>query len=224
MTFQPPPPPPGANPPPPPPPPPGQWGPPSGGGGYPQPRAGFDPKTVNPLDWAILGLGLLTFIFSFFGYYTASVSVGGFSSSSSAGAWHASGGAFVAWLGMALAVIGAAVLALALFAPQVRLPIESRIASLGLFTVGSLLMILAIFVHPKFYDGGGLSFGHGFSFWLSLIMILAATVLSLMRVQQTGGQLPGALNNLPNIGGRGPQSGPPQAPPPPPGYGPPPGA
>jgi len=56
MTFQPPP---GDTPPPPPP---SQWGPPPGGG-----PAKFDPKTVNNLDWGILGIGALLFIFSFFG-------------------------------------------------------------------------------------------------------------------------------------------------------------
>jgi len=39
------------------------------------------------------------------------------------------------------------------------------------------------------------------------ILVLAGAVLTLMRAQQTGTQLPGALNNLPDIGSRGPQGG-----------------
>ena len=62
MTFQPPPPgPPGG--PPAPPPPPGQWGPTPAGGSRP---GAFAPKTVNPLDWALLGIGGVLFLFSFF--------------------------------------------------------------------------------------------------------------------------------------------------------------
>jgi hypothetical protein len=228
MTFQPPPPPP---PPPsgdpPPPPPPGQWGP-TPGGGYPA-RQAFDPKSVNPLDWAILGLGALILIFSFFSYYTLSAGP----ISDSTGAWHFSHGSFIAWFAMVFAVAGAVVLALELIAPEVKLPRPSRDVSAGLLGIGSVLYILAIFIHPKFFDEGGFSFGHGFSFWLSLIMSLAATVLAVMRLQQTGGTLPGPLANLPNIGQRGPRggigrtSGPGMAPPPgqapPPTYGPPPG-
>ncbi len=228
MTNQPPPPPPGN--PPPAPPPPGQYG--SPGGGYPAPRSGFDPKTVNPLDWAILGLGLLIFIFSFFDYYKASAGP----VLASSGAWHASGGAIVTWFGVFFSVLGALVLAGALFAPQMRLPVEARLASLGLFALGSLFIILGIFIHPKFFDVGGVSFGHGFSFWFSLVMILAATVLSLMRAQQVGTKLPGALGQLPDIGHYGSQAGhggpqspggygtPPPMPPQPGGYGAPPPA
>src|SRR5947208_12117487 len=109
LTLQPPPPPPGDSPPPPPPPPPpGQWGPPPGGGGS------FDPKTVNPLDWAILGAGLLIFIFSFVSYYT--FSEGGFSVSENA--WHG----FFGWFAMLLALIGSVVVAMELFVPQVKMP------------------------------------------------------------------------------------------------------
>jgi hypothetical protein len=97
-------------------------------------------------------------------------------------------------------------------------------------------VILALFVVPGNTDsvsGPGYSVdeGHGFGYWASLIVILAGLVMSLMRLQQTGGKLPGALGNIPNIGNRGPQGGmgggnmgggnAPQ--PPPPGYGPPPG-
>jgi hypothetical protein len=102
-------------------------------------------------------------------------------------------------------------------------------------------LIIAIFAHPKFYngsvDGFSAHFGHGFSFWVSLVFSLAILVLSLMRVQQSGQQLPGALGNLPNLGAYGPGGTQPPAspyaqpgqtspgytpPPPPPGYAPPP--
>src|SRR4051812_26297170 len=119
MTFQPPPPPPGGNPPPPPPP--GQWGPPPGGGN-PAPQGGFNASNVNPLDWGIIGAGALAFIFSLFRYYTVTVSFGGQSASASASAWHG----FFGWFAALLAVAGAAVVAMDLFAPQVKLPIATR--------------------------------------------------------------------------------------------------
>ena len=221
MTFQPPPPPPGGNPPPPPPPPPGQWGPPPGGGG----PHGVDPKNVNPLDWGIAGAGLLAFIFSLFNYYTISVNIEGIGGgSASANAWHG----FFGWAAALLAVAGGALVAMELFAPQMKLPVTNRVAGLGCFGVATLFVIIALFTNA--YDDHGIKgvdTGHGFGYWASLIVIVAGTVLSLMRVQQTGTKLPGALGNLPNIGAKGPQGGiggsggtPP--PPPPPGYGQPP--
>jgi hypothetical protein len=219
MTFQPPPPPPGDNPPPPPP---AQWGPPPGGG-YPAPQSGFDPKTVNPLDWGILGAGLLAFIFSFISYYT--VSLGGFSDSASA--WHG----FFGWFGTLLAMAGAIVVALELFAPQVKMPWPNRLVGLVLFALATLSTIIALFTNAYNTDGAGalgvnVDSGHGFGYWASLVVIIAGLVLSLMRLQQTGGKLPGALGNLPNIGGHGPQGGigGPGTPPAGPGYGPPPGS
>jgi hypothetical protein len=201
MTFQPPPPPPGDNPPPPPPPSPGQWGPPSG-----SPQQ-FDPKNVNPLDWTILGIGLLTFIFSFVSYYTASDS--GVTVSESA--WHG----FFGWFAMLCALAGSVLVALELFMPQMKLPWPNRLIGLLLYAVAALCVILAIFIIPSTFCyrgfcgsvGSGVDKGHGWGFWLSLILILGGLVVSLMRVQQTGTPLPGALSNLPNIGDKGPRGG-----------------
>lgn len=207
MTFQPPPPPPGGSPPPPPA---GQWGPPGSGA-----PASFDPKSVNPLDWAIVGAGVLAFIFSFVDFYDgADVSSGVQSATVNSGAlsaWHdVIGGGFFAWFAMLFAVLGAAAVAVALFAPQVRLPVSNRLAGLALFSVAALFEIIAIFVTPG--DSGTIyarnfdvSLNHGFGFWISLIVIIAGLVLSLMRLQATGGELPGALGNMPNLGGYGPQ-------------------
>ena len=215
MTFQPPPPPPPGGTPPPPPPPPGggqpygsqpgqpvpppaqQWGapPPSGG-------AGFDPKAVNPLDWAIIAVGVLAFIFSTFDYYKVTVSLSGFGSrSATASAWHG----FFGWFAALLALVGAALVALAVFQPNIKLPIATRFAALIAFAVASLCVILAIFIIPGASGGnfGGVKVdkGHGFAFWIDLLLILGGTVLCLMRAQQTGTALPGALGKMPHIGG-----------------------
>jgi hypothetical protein len=227
MSYQPPPQPPGGTPPPPPPP--GQWGPPSGS------NPGFDPKSVNPLDWAILGIGFLLFIFSFFDYYSwdfPGVKIGGQSiggGSYSWSAWHFSHGLFIAWFAFLFGLAAAVLVALQLLVPSFKLPVSNRVAATGLFAASFVLYIIAIFAHSDFGPDGG----HGFSFWLSLILSLVGTVLSLARAQQTGETFPGALSALPNVGamikvgpkapgGGHPQAGPGIAPPPAPGYAPPP--
>ncbi len=206
----------GAPPPPPPapaayPPPaaPPAYGPPQGG--YPAPAQGFDPKTVNPLDWGIIGAGVLTFLLSFFSYYTYKVSFkgGGINIASGTVTWNAWHG-FFGWFGMVCAVIGSAAVAVELFAPQVKLPVPARLAGLGAYAVATLCLLLALVIVPG-NTGGADAFGvhvnkgHAFGYWLSLLIVLAGLVLSLMRFQAKGGKLPGALGNIPNIGGHGPQ-------------------
>jgi magnesium-transporting ATPase (P-type) len=188
MTFQPPPP--GDNPPPPPPP--GQWNAPGGG------NQQFDPKSVNPVDWGILAAGFLTFIFSFISYYTWEA--GPISTSTSA--WHG----FFGWFGALLALAAAAVVAMALFAPHVKLPWPNYLVALALFALAALCTLIALFTNP-YPDFQGTDSGHGFGYWACLILTIAGTVMTLMRMQQTGGKLPGALGNMPNIGNRGSQGG-----------------
>lgn len=206
MSFQPPPPPAGENPPPPPP---GQWGPPPGGG-HSAHRPGFDPKTVNPLDWAILGAGALIFIFSFTDYISAPLGIGW-------NAWHFDHWMFLTWFAMVFGVLGAAAVAAELFAPNVRTRWPNRTLALVLFAASFVLYFLGIFVH---FDFEGIA-SRGFGFWISLILAAAGVVLALMRAQQTDVRLPGAFAKLPNIGQRAAGRG--GNPPPAAGYGPPPG-
>ena len=147
MTFQPPPPPqgpPGGTPPPPPPPqgpppgqPPGQWGPPPGQPG-PGGSGGFDPKSINQFDWALLGIGVLLFLFSFFAYYT--VDVGAFSDST--GAWHFGDLSFIGWFAFLAGLAGSVVVALAIFMPHVKLPFPNYVAALGLYAISAILYII----------------------------------------------------------------------------------
>jgi hypothetical protein len=157
-----------------------------------RPAGSFDPSTVNRLDWAILGIGFIVFIFSFFDYYTWDF----MGVSGSRGAWHWDGGLFVAWFAMAVTVLAAAVLAVSLFAPTVSLPADARVLSVVGFTIGFVLYLIAIFAHDDF---GGI-IHHGFSFWLSLVLAGVGAVVALMRAQQTGTALPGPYNNIPRIG------------------------
>jgi len=185
-------------------PPPQQYGPPPPQGGQ---SAGFDPKTVHVLDWAIIAMGVLTFFFSFFSYYTYTVKIsgGGINIGSSTGSWSAWHG-FFGWFAMLCAVIGSAAVAVTLFAPQVKLPVPNRLAGLGAYGLATLCILLALFIIPG--DTGGASAfgvhvdkGHGIGYWASLLFILAGLVLSLMRMQAVGEQMPGPLNKIPNIGG-----------------------
>ncbi len=168
------------------------------------PLSGFDPKSVNTQDWAILALGFLTLIFSFFGFYafkikvsgTAAALLPGASDSQHYSAWHdIFGGGFFAWIGIIAAVVGTATLATSLFTPQqARLPIAPRLAVLGGFAIALVCELLALVVHPKFASAHGpgisASFGHGFSYYIVLILVAAGTVLSFLRLRATGGRLP----------------------------------
>jgi hypothetical protein len=106
---------------------------------------------------------------------------------------------------MLFALAGAAVLALAIFQPHVKLPLSSRLLTLYLFLAGAVFEIIAIFVTPGGSVGGfgvseSVSINHGAGFWISLIAVLAGAVLALMRAQQTNTALPGPLSNIPKIG------------------------
>jgi hypothetical protein len=176
---------------------------------------------------------VLAFIFSFVSYYTISVHGLG---SASENSWHG----FFGWFAMLLALAGSAAVAAQLFAPQAKMPWPNRLVGLALYAVATLFVILALFVYPgNVPNVSGVDRGHGVGYWLSLVVIIAGLVLSLMRAQQTNTALPGPLSNLPNIGNKGPQGGiggsqgttnpgmmppggAPPPPPPPPGYGSPP--
>jgi hypothetical protein len=160
----------------------------------------------------------VTFIVSFFDWYSYSeTGCGRFCESLSDNGWSG----FLTLLAILLVLVGTAMVALELFMPHVKLPVPNRLIGLGAYALASLLTIIAIFVVPGLSIGGvdvpdaDVNKGHSFGFWLGLILILAGTVVSFMRFQQTGGQLP--------IGGR--TAGGPSGPPPSGGgYGPPPGS
>ncbi len=240
---------------------PGQYGAPQGGQyGAPQygaPKAGFNFAAVNQLDWAILGAGGLAFIFSFFQFYSADAKgqlkqacdqgqLSGTSCSDTAGAWHG----FFGWFGVLLLVLAGLLTALAVFMPHVRMPMSPRLIALGAAALGLIFIFVALFVTPT--PGGVpqgvnidqyVDFGRGFSYWIILILAVAATALTYLRFQQTGGNLAalfsgGTRSGAPGYGqpqGYGAPQGPPagyqaqqyppqQAPPAPqPQQGPPPG-
>jgi hypothetical protein len=151
---------------------------------------------------------VLIFIFSFVSYYTVDYSSSFGSASGSESAWHG----FFGWFAVLAALVGSGVVAMELFQPHVKLPFANRLVGLVAYAVATLSVLLALVVFPESVpDIPGVDTGRGFGYWISLILIVAGLVLSFLRFQQTGGQLPiGAKRS-------GAQGGPP------PGYGPPPG-
>jgi len=144
---------------------------------------GFNIAAIKPFDWGILAAGFLAFIFSFISYYT--YSSGPFEKDYSA--WDS----FFGWASTLLALFAAGLLAVQLFAPQVRLPIPVRMVVLGGFAVALLLVIIAGFVDSRDYASRySIDAGRGAGYFLSLIVILAGGVLSYLRLRETGGKLP----------------------------------
>jgi hypothetical protein len=164
----------------------GQYGAPQGPGQYGATKPGFDFSKVDPFDWGTMAAGLLAFIFSFFDYYTASYSYGGLSDTGSGSAWHG----FFGWFGTLLAIVGAALVAIAVFAPQVKLPFSARLGALIAFAVAVVSTLIALFVYPEDVpDVPGLDTGRGFGYWASLVVIAAGTVLAYLAFQKNGGNL-----------------------------------
>jgi hypothetical protein len=175
------------------------------------PFAGFNLSSVNPMDWGILAAGFLAFIFSFFAFYTADF---GFASASE-NAYHG----FFGWFAVWVALLSAALVAVELFLPQVKLPVPIRLTSLGGFALATLCIVLGLFIYP--YSNYP-EVGHGFGYWACFVLIVAGLVLSFLRLKATGGSLPWEKRGGASGGGTPGPGGAPGYGAPPPGYGPPP--
>jgi hypothetical protein len=150
-----------------------------------QVKAAF--QGANQFDLGIMAAGVLTFIFSLFDYYKASGSAGAFGGGSESwSAWHG----FFGWFGALAALAGAVLLLLGLFNVKVLEPALRRTVVLGAFAVATLCTFLAIFVNPlpghsESQTVGGVTYsyskGHGFSFWICLILVIVGLVLAFLR-------------------------------------------
>lgn len=158
--------------------------PPAGGSGTPS----FDVSKVGRSDWIVIGAGLVLLIFSFFGWLSASYDFGGgFSDSSSAGAWHE-----YWWLatvlGVAVAVVVALRSAMGQPLPQVKPQFLMFAAAAGF--VITLIALIEIFAKTG-DDGGGFSYGPGFGIWVCLVVSAAQTYFVWLWAQnQPGWSLP----------------------------------
>ena len=170
-------------------------------------RPGFDPQSVDLKDWVILGAGVLAFVFSFPSYYVgkATSKITGkdcpaLSASAVRGsesAWHG----FFGWFAALVAVLAAILLALHLFGPKMAIPI--RLVVFGGFALALLSVILAFFIHPGTGQGGSRSgqiggctlkfeahIGHGFGYWVSLIVIAVGAVVAYLQLRASGEAVP----------------------------------
>ncbi len=139
---------------------------------------------AHKFDLGIMGAGVLAFLLSLFPYYTFSLDAGfGMSGGTSVTAWHG----FFGWFAALAALAGAVLTALPLLG--VRLSIPTRLAAVAAFGLATLCVLLALFVIPGKGDCQGLqacedaiSYGHGFGYWASVLVILAGLALSVMRM------------------------------------------
>jgi hypothetical protein len=158
----------------PPPPPPSQPPPVSGsrqGGSFDADAAKAAFQGANPIDWVIMGAGVLAFILSFFPYYT--VHLGGFGASGNA--WHG----FFGWFAALAAVAGAAVVVLSILGTS--LPFPTPLVVLACFAVAALCVLIAGLTWPGGNGATGNLTGHGFGYWASLIVIVAGLGAAVLR-------------------------------------------
>jgi hypothetical protein len=151
----------------------------------------------------------VAFIFSFISFYVADIDTSGNCPSiitdqisraedaaGSASAWHG----FFAWFGVLAALVGAGLLAVAIFAPQVKMPFSARFAAVIAWAVAVLCLFLALFITPGLEGDNTAtigscklegSVGHGVGYWVTFIAVIAGLVLTVLAYRQGGGQLPG---------------------------------
>ena len=134
-------------------------------------------------DLATVGAGVLAILASLMPYYT--ISFEGFGGlGAEVNAWHG----FFGWFGAVCALAGAGALAAHVYGVALPVPVGTTV--LGLFALGLLCTVLALFVFP----GGGcdddglggavcdaIDQGHAFGYWLALLSTGAGTALAAMR-------------------------------------------
>ncbi|MGA8245957.1 MAG: hypothetical protein WB797_03565 [Nocardioides sp.] len=154
----------------------------TGGSQYDFDQAKTTLQGAHKFDLGIMAAGIIAFLAGFMPFYKLSVSVGGFGGSGSWSAWHG----FFGWFAVLVALAGAVAVALELF-KVVTLPMPVHQIAAGAFGLALLCLILALFVNPLPSCGGvpGCSRGHGFGYWLALIVVLAGTVLAVLRMRES---------------------------------------
>jgi len=180
-------------------------------------------RQTQILNFAIIGAALLALIFSLLPYYTVKASLLGASYTQSANAW----GSWASVLGVILVVLGGAAVALIVFGIlPAALHSTVRLAALGGFGLGWLLIVISLFYVPGL--GGtsgsvmkamGVSIGRGIGAWVTVLCATVALGVSVWLFLKAGPTNRPALAGLIPHGAPGavPPGGfrvPPQAPPP----------
>ena len=99
-------------------------------------------------------------------------------------------------------LVAGALVALAVFAPQVKLPVPARLLALVGFGLGVVFTLLALPLVPNLYGASGAGYdqfvseGHGFSYWVVLVLLIAGAIASFLGFQQAGGEFAAAFAGL----------------------------
>ncbi len=158
----------------------------AGGTSYDTSAAKASLQGAHKFDLGIVAAGVIAWLAGFMPFYTASVSAGVISASTSGSAYHGFFGWFAVWVALA----GALVVAAGLFG--VSLPLAVHQVAAVLFGVALVCLIIALFIFPggDCGDAAGLGgikcdTGRGFGYWLALLAVLAGGALSVMRMRES---------------------------------------
>ena len=147
-----------------------------------------DFRQLGRNDQGILAAGVLAFIASFFPYYGASVSAGGFHGSASTSAWHS-----YATLALLLVIAATVVAAIQVFAreslPQAN--VSWNFIVLALSGLGTLLLIIRSFTLDH-GSVGGFSYGLKWGAYVLMILCLVQTAFAFLRMRASGDAMPWA--------------------------------
>ena len=140
-------------------------------------------------DMGVLAAGALAFILSLFvPYYGASVSAGAFHGSASTSAWHS-----YSTLALLLVIVATVIVAVQVFAaaslPQIA--VSWNMVALGLSALGTLLFIIRAFTLDH-GSVGGFSYGLKWGAYVLMVILVAHTVFSYLRVRAAGEAMPWA--------------------------------
>lgn len=146
-----------------------------------------DIRTLPRNDQALLGLGLLAFIVSFFPYYGWNHGFG------SVNAWHQ-----WALVGMLLILASTIVAAIQVFSTQTlpRLAVSWNVLVAGLSVLGAICIVIRSLTLPSgtFF---GASIGLRWGGWLLIIVAILHAIVAVLRLRASGEPMPWAARGAP---------------------------
>jgi hypothetical protein len=160
----------------------------------------FDPKTVRPNDWGVLGGAAAIFIVSLIPSYISydySGQFPGFDASGGISAWHS-----YATLGLLLLFAAGAIVALRVFEVTTlpEIGVGWAMITTALAGLGAILVILrALTVSSAF----GVSVGPGWSGYLLMLLAIATTVFAALNFRESGESTPWADRGASGANARG---------------------
>jgi hypothetical protein len=150
--------------------------------------AGTDLRQLPRTDQAVLGLGVIALIVSFFPYYGASVNGAGIHASASVNAWNG-----WALIGILLVFAATAIVAVQVMSPQ-TLP-RMQVSWTFIAAAASVLGLVCVFLRSVTLPSGngfGVDYGVRFGGWLLIAVCVLHAVVSVMRLRDSGEAMPWA--------------------------------